>query len=159
VKREDSSVLTAMEAIAAVGTSGAAAELLGTTKSDFCRRRSRLRQLGRCFQTGERVPRRRRPYKRRLTTRITRAVRQVPVEDAPRQAVLPGRIGQSAAAASDAKDSPLPQRHCEQRTDQHDHGHKDRSWWIESNAQFTVRKTMGNVDQQVGNNDGGHVLS
>ncbi len=51
------------------------------------------------------------------------------------------------------------ERHCEQRTDQHDHGHEDRSWWIESNAQFTVRKTMGNVDQEVGNNDGGHVLS
>ena len=51
------------------------------------------------------------------------------------------------------------ERHCEQRTDQHDHGHEDRSWWIESNAQFTVRKPMGNVDQQVGNNYGGHVLS
>lgn len=71
VKREDSSVLPAMEAIAAVGTSGAAAELLGKTESDFCRMPSRLRQLGRCFQTGERVPRRRRPYKRRLTTRIS----------------------------------------------------------------------------------------
>jgi hypothetical protein len=74
LKREDSSMLPAMEAIAAVGTSGAAAELLGTTKSDFCRRRSRLRQLGRCFQTGERVPRRRRPYRRRLTTRISSRV-------------------------------------------------------------------------------------
>jgi hypothetical protein len=51
------------------------------------------------------------------------------------------------------------ERQCEQRTDQHDHGHEDRSWWIESNAQFTVRKTMGNVDQQAGNNNGGHVLS
>ena len=70
VKREDSSVLPAMEAIAAVGTSDAAAELLGKTKADFYRMRSRLRQLGRCFQTGGRVPRRRRPYKRRLTTRI-----------------------------------------------------------------------------------------
>jgi hypothetical protein len=74
VKREDSSVLPAMEAIAAVGTSGAAAELLGKTKADFYRMRSRLRQLGRCFQTGERVPRRRRPYKRRLTTRISSRV-------------------------------------------------------------------------------------
>ena len=37
VKREDSSVLPAIEAIAAVGTPGTAAELLGTTKSDFCR--------------------------------------------------------------------------------------------------------------------------
>jgi len=75
VKREDSSVLPAMEAIAAVGTSDAAAELLGKTKADFCRMRSRLRQLGRCFQTGGRVPRRRRPYKRRLTTRISSRVR------------------------------------------------------------------------------------
>jgi hypothetical protein len=75
VKREDSSMLPAMEAIAAVGTSGAAAELLGKTKADFCRMRSRLRQLGTCFQTGGRVPGRRRPYKRRLTTRISFRVR------------------------------------------------------------------------------------
>ena len=73
VKREDSSLLPAMEAIAAVGTWGDAAELLGKTKADFCRMRSRLRQLGRCFQTGE-IPRRRRPYKRRLTTRISSRV-------------------------------------------------------------------------------------
>jgi hypothetical protein len=70
VKREDSSVLPAMEAIAAVGTTDAAAKLLGKTKTDFYRIRSRLRQLGRCFQTGE-VPRRRRLYKRRLTTPIS----------------------------------------------------------------------------------------
>jgi hypothetical protein len=75
VKREDSSVLPAMVAIAAVGTPSTAAELLGTTKADFCRMRSRLRQLGRCFQTGERVPRRRRPYKRRLTTRVSFRIR------------------------------------------------------------------------------------
>jgi hypothetical protein len=71
VKREDSSVLPAMKAIEAVETSGAAAELLGTTKADFRRMRSRLRELSRCFQTGERVPRRQRPYKRRLTTWIS----------------------------------------------------------------------------------------
>ena len=75
VKREDSSVLPAIEAIAAVGTSDAATELLGTTKADFYRVRSRLRQLGRCFRTGDRVPRRPRPYKRRLTTRITLRIR------------------------------------------------------------------------------------
>jgi hypothetical protein len=75
VKREDSRVLPAMDAIAAVGASGAAAELLGKTKADFCRMRSRLRQLGRCFETGGRVPRRRRPYRRRLTTRISFRVR------------------------------------------------------------------------------------
>ena len=71
VKREDSSVLPAIEAIASTATLGAAAELLGTTKTDFCRMRSRLRQLGTSFQTGERVPRRRRPYKKRLTARIS----------------------------------------------------------------------------------------
>ena len=75
VKREDSSVLPAMDAIAATATSGGAAEWLGTTRADFCRMRSRLRQLGRCFETGDRVPRRRRPYRRRLTTRISVHVR------------------------------------------------------------------------------------
>ena len=75
VQREDASVFSAMEAIAATATRGAAAESLGTTKADFCRMRSRLRHLGRCFQTGERVPRQRRPYKRRMTTRIGGFVR------------------------------------------------------------------------------------
>lgn len=70
-KREDSSVLPTMDAIAATATPSGAAEWLGTPRADFCRVRSRLRQLGRCFQTGERVPRRRRPFKRRLTTRIS----------------------------------------------------------------------------------------
>jgi len=50
VRREDSSLLKAMEAIAATATPGAATELLGTTTGEFCRMRSRLRQLGRCFQ-------------------------------------------------------------------------------------------------------------
>jgi hypothetical protein len=50
VRREDSSVLSVMEAIAATATLGAAAELLGTTKATFCRMRSRLRQLGRIFR-------------------------------------------------------------------------------------------------------------
>lgn len=66
VKREDSSVLPAMEAIASTATSNSAAAFLGTTTTDFSRMRSRLRQLGMCFHTGERVPRRRRPYKKRL---------------------------------------------------------------------------------------------
>jgi hypothetical protein len=61
VRREDSTVLPAMGAIASTATPGAAAELLGTTTADFCRMRSRLCQLGRCFRTGARVPRRRRP--------------------------------------------------------------------------------------------------
>ena len=75
VKREDSRVLPAIEAIAATATSSAAADVLGTTTAGFCRMRSRLRQLGRCFQTGERVPRQRRPYRRRLKTRISLRVR------------------------------------------------------------------------------------
>ncbi len=75
VKREDSSVLSAMEAIAATAKLDAAAEVLGTTTVGFCRMRSRLRQLGRCFQMGAPVPRRRRPYKRRLTTRISLRIR------------------------------------------------------------------------------------
>jgi len=68
-------MLPAIEAIAATATPSAAAEVLGTTTAGFCRMRSRLRELGRCFQTGERVPRRRRPYKRRLTARISFSVR------------------------------------------------------------------------------------
>ena len=75
VKREDSGILPAMEAIAATATPGAAAELLGTTKADVCRMRSRLRQLGRCFQTGDQVPRQRRPYQKCVTTRISVFVR------------------------------------------------------------------------------------
>ena len=71
VRHEDSRMLPVMEAIATGGMPGAAAELLGTTKADFCRMRSRLRQLGRCFQSGDPVPTRRRTYKRRVTTRIT----------------------------------------------------------------------------------------
>jgi hypothetical protein len=74
-KREDASVLPVMDAIAATATPGGAAELLGATRADFSRMRSRLRQLGRCFQRGERVPRQRRPYTRRVTTRISLRVR------------------------------------------------------------------------------------
>lgn len=66
LKREDSSLLPAMKAIAANATSGAAAEFLGTTEADLSRMRSRLRELGRCFLRNEGVPRKRRPYRRRL---------------------------------------------------------------------------------------------
>lgn len=74
VKREDSSLLPVMKAIAVGGTSGAAAEFLGTTEADFTRMRSRLRELGRCFHAGEQVPRRRRRYNRRLITPISLGV-------------------------------------------------------------------------------------
>ena len=66
VQREDSGVLPAMGAIAATETLAAGAELLGTTEADFCRKRSRLRQLGRCFLKSEPVPKQRRPYRRRV---------------------------------------------------------------------------------------------
>jgi hypothetical protein len=52
-QREDSSVLPAMDAIAATATSAAAAELLGITKTDFRRLYSRLRDLGQFFLKGE----------------------------------------------------------------------------------------------------------
>ena len=71
VRREDSGVLPAMKAIASTTTPRGAAELLGTTKVDFCRMRSRLRQLGRCFLRNEVVPRKRRPYRRRVAIRLT----------------------------------------------------------------------------------------
>ena len=66
VEREDSGVLPVMGAIAATRTPGAGAELLGTTQADFCRKRSRLRQLGTCFLNGEAVLKRRRRYSQRV---------------------------------------------------------------------------------------------
>jgi hypothetical protein len=56
VQREDSSVLPAMETMLVTGTGNA----------DFCGKRSRLRQLGRCFLKSEPVPKQRRPYRRRV---------------------------------------------------------------------------------------------
>jgi hypothetical protein len=67
VQREDSRTLPAMEAILATGNPDDPAQELRARKADVCRMRSRLRQLGRCFQTGEPVPRQRRPYKRRVS--------------------------------------------------------------------------------------------
>jgi len=72
VQREDSSVLPAIEAIFETGKTELAAELLGTDKRDFCRTRTRLRQLGRCFLNGEPAPRQRRPYRRRARRNRTR---------------------------------------------------------------------------------------
>jgi len=54
VQREDSGVLPAMES------------MLATGNADFCGKRSRLRQLGRCFLKSEPVPKQRRPYRRRV---------------------------------------------------------------------------------------------
>ena len=64
-KREDSSVLPTLQATRVGGTSAAAADLLGTTQHEVCRTWSRLRTLGRCFQTGETVPNAPRRYSRR----------------------------------------------------------------------------------------------
>lgn len=61
VKREDSTVLGAMEAIAATATPGAGAELLRITRRDFRRLSDRLRKLGQFFLNGE--TRLRRPTK------------------------------------------------------------------------------------------------
>jgi hypothetical protein len=71
VQREDSGVLPVMGAIAATGRPSAGVGLLGATEADFCRKRSRLRQLGRCFLKNEPVPKRRRPYRRRLKRTAT----------------------------------------------------------------------------------------
>jgi hypothetical protein len=66
LRREDAGVLPVMGAIAATTTPAAATELLGATKADFCRARSQLRRLGSCFLGNEPVPRKRRPYRRRV---------------------------------------------------------------------------------------------
>jgi hypothetical protein len=99
-QREDSSVLPAMDAIAATATPAAAAELLGATKEDFCRTRSRLRQLGGCFLRNEPVTRRRRQYKEAVS--FSKQVGLIGVVRKPHQN-LPFwtriNIGPSASAA------------------------------------------------------------
>ncbi|MFZ0760287.1 MAG: hypothetical protein WAM69_10085 [Candidatus Sulfotelmatobacter sp.] len=65
VRRKDPSVLPAIESILATGTVGDAAEFLGITDARFSRLRTRIRQLGRCFMTGDdHIPKQRRPYKK-----------------------------------------------------------------------------------------------
>lgn len=66
LRREDAAVLPVIGAIAATTTPAVAAEMLGVRRTDFCRMRSRLRQLGRCFLKSEPVPKQRRPYRRRV---------------------------------------------------------------------------------------------
>jgi len=70
VKREDPSVLPAIEAILATGTHGDTADFLGVTDAKFARLRNRIRELGRCFLEGEPVPRQHKPYKKRVSTKI-----------------------------------------------------------------------------------------
>lgn len=65
VSREDSGVVPAIRAILATDTKADAARFLRTTDAGFIRMRTRLRQLGRCLEEGEPVPRQRKPYKKR----------------------------------------------------------------------------------------------
>lgn len=68
VRREDFGTLPAIEAILATGTFDDAVTYLGLTKAGFNRKLTRLRQLGRCFVTGEIVPMQRKEYKKRMET-------------------------------------------------------------------------------------------
>lgn len=70
VSREDSGVGPAVGAILATDTHADAARFLRTTIARFTRIRNRLRQLGKCFENGEPVPRQRKPYRKRVKTRI-----------------------------------------------------------------------------------------
>ena len=65
VNREDFATLPAIGAILETGSHCDAAEFLGITHAGFTRMRTRLRQLGGCFEKGETVPRERKPYKKR----------------------------------------------------------------------------------------------
>ncbi|MGB6259714.1 MAG: hypothetical protein WBG09_16325 [Candidatus Sulfotelmatobacter sp.] len=66
VRRKDLSVLPAIQSILATGTPDDAAEFLGITDARFSRLRTRIRQLGKCFMTGDdHIPKQRRPYKKR----------------------------------------------------------------------------------------------
>jgi hypothetical protein len=66
VRQKDPKVLSTIEAIRATGTHGEAADLLGTTESEFGRTRNRLSLLAKCFLSGEPVPKQRKPYKKRI---------------------------------------------------------------------------------------------
>ena len=66
VSREDSGVVPVIGAILATDTQADAARFLRTTDAGFTRMRNRLRQLGKCFENGEPVPRQRKPYKKRM---------------------------------------------------------------------------------------------
>jgi hypothetical protein len=65
VRREDPKLLPATEALRATGTHVDAAIWLGITQHEFGRMLRRLRQLGKCFLSGEPVPKHR-PYKKRI---------------------------------------------------------------------------------------------
>lgn len=65
LRREDENLLPAIDAILSTDTLGDAAGLIGVTKYQFANTCIRLRELGKCFLTGEAVPRRRRTYRKR----------------------------------------------------------------------------------------------
>ena len=54
VRREDPSVLPAIQSILVTGTPDDVAAFLGITDARFPRLRARIRQLGKCFMTGRR---------------------------------------------------------------------------------------------------------
>ncbi len=66
VQREDPKVLPLIEALPTTGTWGDTVDWLGITEGEFARMRTRLSQLSKCFLNGERVPRQRKPYKKRI---------------------------------------------------------------------------------------------
>ena len=66
VRREDPTVMPAVEAFLMAGTQCEAAHSLGMAEAQFNRIRGRLLQLSRCFLSGEPVPGRRESYKKRV---------------------------------------------------------------------------------------------
>ena len=73
VGRKDPNVLPTIEALRVTGTQSDTADWLGLTESEFGRMRTRLSQLGKCFQRGEPVPKQRGPYQKLVakTKRLT----------------------------------------------------------------------------------------
>jgi hypothetical protein len=70
VQREDPKVRPMIEALRATGTQADTTDWLGMTQPEFGRMLKRLRQLRKCFVSGEPVPKQRRPYKKRVTKTV-----------------------------------------------------------------------------------------
>lgn len=66
VRREDPTSIQTIEGLCMARTLAEGAALLGISKDRFITVRSRLRKLGRCFLSGEPVPKQRKPYKKRI---------------------------------------------------------------------------------------------
>jgi hypothetical protein len=64
VGREDAEALPAIQAVMATGTRCQAAYWLGIAELEFDRMHTRVKHLGRCFVSGEAVPKQRKRYKR-----------------------------------------------------------------------------------------------